>query len=331
MSSSTIRRSSVGSLFVAALAVTIWAAVAQAGPTPTPAATPTPTPAATPTPTPTATPALPTPGVTPTPAPPALRAPAAVRANSDGTFSYDAIFVAGPQGDQFSYYNIFCVENTVDCTQFADACSVNPEAGILAPGEHYVIRVSSGLIDPAKEGGTQVWFSTDCPLGSGMLFFRETTILPGPSSPTPTPIATPTPTPTATPSATPIPTPTATPTATPTPGCEDFWPVTSIVTIAKGQSAANNAKVSHLITGNIIDPAAVCSGDGPCTAHRIPVCAGTEINVAVMGSTDNANIGRGAISCDAGGCFVGAIHTVEKYRSVSADGKDTDRVTLLPQ
>ncbi len=130
---------------------------------------------------------------------------------------------------------------------------------------------------------------------------------------------------------TPTPTPTATPTATPTPGCEDLWPVTSIVTIAKGQSAAHNAKVSHQIVGNIVEPTAVCPGDGPCTAHRIPVCAGTEVHVAVTGAASNANVGRGVISCDAGGCFVDAIDTAEKYKSVSADGKDTDRVTLLPQ
>ncbi len=139
-------------------------------------------------------------------------------------------------------------------------------------------------------------------------------------------ITSPTPTPTP-----PPPTPTATPTATPTPGCEDFWPVTSIVTIAKGQSAANNLKVSHRVTGNIVDPAAICPDDGPCTAHRIPVCAGTEVHIAVTGSAENSNIGRGVISCDAAGCFVGAIDVVEKYKSVSADGKDTDRVTLLPQ
>jgi len=133
---------------------------------------------------------------------------------------------------------------------------------------------------------------------------------------------------------TPIPTPTGTPTATPTAppsACEAAWPVDSLVTIAKGQSAANNVKVSHLITGNIVDPASVCSGDGACTAHRIPVCAGTEVSIAVTGSVDNTNIGKGSISCNAAGCSVGAISVTEKYKSVSADGKDTDRVTLLPE
>jgi hypothetical protein len=51
----------------------------------------------------------------------------------------------------------------------------------------------------------------------------------------------------------PTPSPTATPTSTPTPmTCAATWPVTAIATVAKGQSAANNEKVSHLIVGNII-------------------------------------------------------------------------------
>jgi hypothetical protein len=86
-----------------------------------------------------------------------------------------------------------------------------------------------------------------------------------------------------------------------------------------------------LIIGNIIDPEAICPEDGACTAQSIPVCAGTEVNIAVTGSTDNTNIGRGNIACGEAGCTVGAINVTEKYKSVSADGKDTDRMTLLPQ
>jgi hypothetical protein len=86
-----------------------------------------------------------------------------------------------------------------------------------------------------------------------------------------------------------------------------------------------------MIIGNIIDPGAICSESGACTAHRIPVCAGTEVTIAVTGSTDNTNIGQGDILCGEAGCTVGAINGTEKYKSVSADGKDTDRMTLLPQ
>ncbi len=149
-----------------------------------------------------------------------------------------------------------------------------------------------------------------------------------PPSPTPTPTPTATATPTPTPTGTPG---TPTPTATPAARCEDRWPITSITTIAKGQSPANNVKVIHTITGNIIDPGAVCRESGVCTAQRIPVCAGTAVNAAVEGSTNNTNIGKGVIACDAAGCSVAAIEVTEKYKSVSADGKDTDRVTLLPQ
>ncbi len=61
MSNARIRHSVVGSLVIVALAVTVWSAVAQAGPTPS--ATPTATPSATPTATASATPmATPTAG-----------------------------------------------------------------------------------------------------------------------------------------------------------------------------------------------------------------------------------------------------------------------------
>jgi hypothetical protein len=86
-----------------------------------------------------------------------------------------------------------------------------------------------------------------------------------------------------------------------------------------------------MIIGNIIDPGAICSESGACTAHRIPVCAGTEVTIVVTGSTDNTNVGRGNIACGEAGCTVGAINVTEKYKSVSADRKDTDRMTLLPQ
>ncbi len=71
MPNATIRRSVLGSLAVVALAVTVWAAVAKAGPTPTPTVEPTASPTRTTTstsiPTPTTIPtATPTPTPTPT-------------------------------------------------------------------------------------------------------------------------------------------------------------------------------------------------------------------------------------------------------------------------
>ena len=105
----------------------------------------------------------------------------------------------------------------------------------------------------------------------------------------------------------------------------------TIITIGKGQSPTNNLLVTHMITGNIIDPGAVCPANGACKASRIPVCAGTRVSIAVTGSADNANIGKGDISCNAAGCSDESVDVTEKYKSVSADGKDTDRMTILPR
>jgi hypothetical protein len=105
-----------------------------------------------------------------------------------------------------------------------------------------------------------------------------------------------------------------------------MWEVTRIVTIGKGQSPTNNPKVSHAITGNIVDPGSLKE-----TAHRIPVCEGTVVNVVVSDSTGTpTNSAGGSLTCDSAGCS-GAVDVTEKYKSVSSDGKDTDRMTLLPK
>jgi hypothetical protein len=120
---------------------------------------------------------------------------------------------------------------------------------------------------------------------------------------------------------------TATPaTQTPEPGCTGVWGVSTITTIGKGQSPTNNPKVSHTITGNIIDPSSL--GD---TAHRIPVCAGSQVSVDVADFTGTPiNTASGSLTCNSSGCF-GTVNATEKYESVSSDGKDKDRMTLLPQ
>jgi hypothetical protein len=110
------------------------------------------------------------------------------------------------------------------------------------------------------------------------------------------------------------------------------WPLRSITTIGKGQSPTNNAKVSHLISAHIVGD--ICLNGGACNDTRIPVCAGTGVTVAVADSTGTAtstNIGKGDISCVGAICTVGAVNVTEKYKSVSTDGKDTDRMTLLPK
>jgi hypothetical protein len=104
-----------------------------------------------------------------------------------------------------------------------------------------------------------------------------------------------------------------------------MWPVVTVVTIGKGQSPSNNPKVVHSILGNIVDPGSLKE-----TAHRIPVCEGTEVNIVVTDTTGTPiNSADGSLTCNSAGCS-GVVTVTEKYKSVSSDGKDTDRMTLLP-
>ena len=130
-------------------------------------------------------------------------------------------------------------------------------------------------------------------------------------------ISTPTPTPTAT--ATPLPTPTSV-------TCAATWPETTIVTVAKGQSPTNNAKVSHEITGHIIDPGSLRD-----TAHRIKVCAGTRVTSTVTDTTGRpTNTAAGGLLCTSGGCS-GVVDVTEKYQSISQDGRDKDSISFIPK
>lgn len=125
---------------------------------------------------------------------------------------------------------------------------------------------------------------------------------------------------------TPTPTATATPLPTPTPTCAAAWPRTTILSVAKGQSPTNNAKVSHWITGHIIDPGSLRD-----TAHRIEVCAGTRVTSTVTDTTGSpTNTTAGGLLCTSGACS-GDIDVVEKYQSVSQDGKDKDSITFIPK
>jgi hypothetical protein len=168
------------------------------------------------------------------------------------------------------------------------------------------------------------------------------TATPTATSPTPTPTATPifsstpsaTPTgppsatPTVVPSATPsaIPTATSTPTAEPTPPpCSLIWPQTTFVTKAKGQKPSNNAKLTHTIRGNIIEPGSLSE-----TAHRISVCAGTEVTSTITDTTGTpTNTASGSLDCSPTRC-AGVVNEREKYQSESEDGKDKDSITFLP-
>jgi hypothetical protein len=124
---------------------------------------------------------------------------------------------------------------------------------------------------------------------------------------------------------TPTPTPTATPTPVPNP-CTAAWPVAQIATTAKGQSPTNNAKVTHLVTGNLVDPGSLSS-----TAHRIEVCSGTLVTAIVIDATGTpSNTAGGHLMCDSAGC-TGVVNVTEKYQSISADGRDKDSITFIPK
>ena len=115
----------------------------------------------------------------------------------------------------------------------------------------------------------------------------------------------------------------------PTPApCAEQWPVTTITTIGKGQGPSINSKVSHDITGHIVEGA---SAYGP-TAHSIEICEGTAVTAAVIDTTGTPTntVLQGPMACDPSGCTVSALTERAKYGSVSSDGKDTDRITLIP-
>jgi hypothetical protein len=110
------------------------------------------------------------------------------------------------------------------------------------------------------------------------------------------------------------------------PPCAYVWKTTQICTIGKGQSPSNNAKVSMCVTGNIVDPAALRE-----TAHRIPVCAGSEVDVRVTDVTGIPSVSAsGTLSCSSAGCS-GVVQSTEKFTATSADGKDVDRMTFIPK
>jgi hypothetical protein len=102
--------------------------------------------------------------------------------------------------------------------------------------------------------------------------------------------------------------------------------LTTINTIAKGQSSTVNALIRHEISGHIVNPTAL----GP-KAHRIPVCASTFVTavvVDIVGASTNA--AKGSLSCDSVGCR-GVVNVKEQYTSIAPSSGDKDSITFLPQ
>ena len=135
------------------------------------------------------------------------------------------------------------------------------------------------------------------------------------------------PTTTSTTTTTAAPTTTTSTTTTTVAACSTLNPVTTINTIGGGQSPSNNPKLSHNVTGNIVGAGSLGS-----SVTRIPVCAGTSVSTALVDSTGTPTVTKSSagLSCSSAGCS-GTINATEKYTAKSADGKDTDTLTFLPQ
>jgi hypothetical protein len=101
-----------------------------------------------------------------------------------------------------------------------------------------------------------------------------------------------------------------------------------VMSLGGGQSKTNNAKVMHLIVGNIIDPTSLGA-----KVSKLTVCRGSSVSVTVTDSTGTPSNTPNSpgIVCNSSGCVAANITAKVKYISRSTDGKDTDRMTILPE
>ncbi len=80
------------------------------------------------------------------------------------------------------------------------------------------------------------------------------------------------------------------------------------------------------IRGYIVDPSRL-----EITAHLIPVCRGELVTIEVTDITGTPTVtAGGSLSCNSTGC-TGVVNVTERFTVVSFDGKDTDRMVLLPK
>ncbi|UCE85978.1 MAG: carboxypeptidase regulatory-like domain-containing protein [Deltaproteobacteria bacterium] len=105
--------------------------------------------------------------------------------------------------------------------------------------------------------------------------------------------------------------------------CTARNPLETLTTTAKGQSRTNNAKVVHEIRGHLIGGAAAWKPN----AHRIRVCANSDVTIAITDSTGTATVSG---ACTSETCVVELGAATAKYKAVSADGRDSDSIALLP-
>ncbi|MGI9556544.1 MAG: hypothetical protein ACR2N5_01240 [Solirubrobacterales bacterium] len=115
-----------------------------------------------------------------------LDVPATVQAAANGAFTYQAIFTAGPGGDNVLGFELQNLNNTDVEHVFADPACESP----LAEGETSVLDIPifpddpHSLLNPAEEGSVRVSVSTSCLGGSNLNLSATTTILPSLTVPT---------------------------------------------------------------------------------------------------------------------------------------------------
>jgi len=68
-----------------------------------------------------------------------------------------------------------------------------------------------------------------------------------------------------------------------------------------------------------------------CLALATPTFAGPPLTLKDTTGVPTVTANSSGISCSGSTCAVTAIDATEKYVARSSDGKDTDRMTLLPQ
>jgi len=98
-------------------------------------------------------------------------------------------------------------------------------------------------------------------------------------------------------------------------------------------SIEKNSQVFHWITGRIVAPTQLKVNE-----NNIPVCSGTTVTVTVtdQGEDDPSgqaiNVADSAnITCNPVGCIATNLRTRARYTSTARDGRDRDRMKLIPQ
>lgn len=108
-----------------------------------------------------------------------LVVPGEVQAEGDGTFQFTALFVAGPEGATWNFFEILPISNILEPGQVADTLCLG---GSLSPGEEVDLGAHIfHLTDPTRPGRLRLRVSTECPEDPDpQQLVREIAVLPAP-------------------------------------------------------------------------------------------------------------------------------------------------------